>query len=77
MGGAAGKDVSGLDPITNAFMWPRNGPVGDRSDAAFYMKSLGKHIEAVSSNLLSFPLGVPVGGGSRIILQRVVPFSSL
>ena len=50
IGGAVGRDVSGPDLITNAFMRPRNGPTGDGSDAAFDMKSLGKHIEAVSSN---------------------------
>jgi hypothetical protein len=61
-GGAVGRDVSGPDPTANAFMRPRNGPVGDGGDAAFDMKSLGKHIEAVSSNflLLFFFLG---GGG--------------
>jgi hypothetical protein len=48
VGGAVGRDISGPDP--NAFMRTRNGPVGDGSDAAFDMKSLGKHIEAVSSN---------------------------
>ena len=50
IGGAVGRDVSGPDPITNAFMRPRNGPTGDGSDAAFDMKSLGRHIEAVSWN---------------------------
>jgi len=50
IGGAVGRDVSGPDPIANAFMRPRNGSNGDGSDAAFDMKSLGKHIEAVSSN---------------------------
>jgi len=45
-GGTIGRDVSGPDP--NAFMRMRNGSVGDGSDAAFDMKSLGKHIEATS-----------------------------
>jgi len=60
-GGAVGRDVSG--PDLNAFMRTRNGPTGDGSDAAFDMKSLGKHIEAVSLNFPSFPFGVSVGGG--------------
>ena len=63
VGGTVGRDVSGPDTITNAFMRPRNGPVGDGSDAAFDMKSLGKHIEAVSPNFSPFPFGVSVGGG--------------
>jgi len=63
IGGAVGRDVSGPDPIANAFMRPRNGPAGDGSDAAFDMKSLGKHIEAVSCNpfLSEFRLWVPFG----------------
>ena len=54
VGGAIGRDVSGPDPTANAFIRARNGPTGDGSDAAFDMKSLGKHIEAVSLNSLSF-----------------------
>ena len=63
IGGAVGRDVSGPDPITNAFMRPRNGPAGDGSDAAFDMKSLGKHIEAVSYYPFpsEFRLGVRFG----------------
>ena len=53
--GAVGRDVSGPDPTVNAFMRTRNGLAGDGSDAAFDMKSLGKHIEAVSSKFPSFP----------------------
>ena len=62
-GGAVGRDVSGPDPTTNAFMRTRNSPAGDGSDAAFDMKSLGKHIEAVSPNFLSFPFGVSARSG--------------
>ena len=58
VGGAVGRDVSGPDPMANAFIRSRNGPVGDGSDAAFDMKSLGKHIEAVSPNFLPFPFGL-------------------
>ena len=47
-GGTVGRDVSGQDAISGAFMRTRNGPSVDGSDAAFDMKSLGKHIEAVS-----------------------------
>jgi len=54
VGGAVGRDVSGPDPTANAFIRARNGPTGDGSDAAFDMKSLGKHIEAVSPNFPSF-----------------------
>ena len=53
--GVVGRDVSGPDPTVNAFMRTRNGPAGDGSDAAFDMKSLGKHIEAVSPRFPSFP----------------------
>jgi len=56
-----GRDVSGPDPVTNAFMRTRNGPTGDGGDAAFDMKSLGKHIEAVSPNFSPFPFGDSVG----------------
>jgi len=56
-----GRDVSGPDPVANAFVWTRNGPAGDGGDAAFDMKSLGKHIEAVSPNFPSFPFGDSVG----------------
>jgi len=51
------------EAVGNAFMRMRNGPTRDGSDAAFDMKSLGKHIEAVSLNFPSFPFGVSVGGG--------------
>ena len=51
----AGRDISGSDPIANAFMRTRNGLAVDGSDAAFDMKSLGKHIEAVSSHFSTFP----------------------
>lgn len=44
----AGRDISGPDPVANAFMRTRNNLAVDGSDAAFDMKSLGKHIEAVS-----------------------------
>lgn len=54
VGGAVGRDVSGPDPTVNGFMRVRNGPASDGSDPAFDMKSLGKHIEAVSANPLSF-----------------------
>lgn len=47
-GGTVGRDVSGPDNMAGAFLRARNGPVGEGSDAAFDMKSLGKHIEAVS-----------------------------
>ena len=59
---AVGRDMSGPDPIANAFMRTRNGLAGDGSDAAFDMKSLGKHIEAVSSYFPTFPFGVSAGG---------------
>lgn len=63
VGGAVGRDVSGPDPTINSFMRTRNGPAGDGSDAAFDMKSLGKHIEAVSLNFSSFPFRISVGDG--------------
>lgn len=63
VGGTVGRDVSGPDPTANAFMRTRNGPAGDGSDAAFDMKSLGKHIEAVSPDFSSYPFGVSAGGG--------------
>jgi dynamin 1-like protein len=52
-GGTVGRDVSGPDSLPGAFMRTKNGPAGDGSDPAFDMKSLGKHIEAVSPNFLS------------------------
>ena len=73
-GGAVGRDVSGPDPTANAFMRPRNGPVGDGSDAAFDMKSLGKHIEAVSSIFLLFFssfLGFRSGVAFGLLVQRL------
>ena len=51
-GGTVGRDVSGPDSTSGAFMRTRNVPVGDGSDAALDMKSLGKHIEAVSRLLI-------------------------
>lgn len=66
-GGAVGRDVSGPDPMTSPFMRPRNGPAGDGSDAAFDMKSLGKHIEAVSPNFPPFSFGVSVWGGFGLL----------
>ena len=64
-GGTIGRDVSGPpDSIPGGFMRTKNGPVGDGSDAAFDMKSLGKHIEAVSLKFPSFSFGVPVVIGS-------------
>ena len=62
-GGAVGRDVSGPDSTVSGFMRARNGPTGDGSDAAFDMKSLGKHIEAVSLNFSPFPFGVSAEGG--------------
>ncbi|KAF9647684.1 hypothetical protein BDM02DRAFT_3261534 [Thelephora ganbajun] len=47
---AVGRDISGPDTVVNGFVRMRNGPAGDGSDAAFDMKSLGKHIEATSSD---------------------------
>jgi dynamin 1-like protein len=49
-GGTVGRDVSGPDYTTGAFARTKNGPVGDGCDAAFDMKSLGRHIEAVSGD---------------------------
>lgn len=76
IGGSVGRDISGPDPITNAFMRPRNGSTGDGSDAAFDMKSLGKHIEAVSCNpfLSEFRLWVPFG---LLAQRRAGPFTPL
>jgi len=76
IGGAVGRDISGPDPIANAFTRPRNGPTGDGSDAAFDMKSLGKHIEAVSCNpfLSEFRLWVPFG---LLAQRRADPFTPL
>ena len=47
-GGTIGRDISGPEPAAGGLMRTRNGSVGDGSDAAYDMKSLGKHIEAVS-----------------------------
>ena len=49
-GGTVGRDVSGPNSLPGAFMRTKNGPAGDGGDPAFDMKSLGKHIEAVSSS---------------------------
>lgn len=50
VGGTVGRDVSGPDSMAGAFGRAKGVPVGDGSDAAFDMKSLGRHIEAVSRN---------------------------
>ena len=55
VGGTVGRDVSGPESTAGAFLRARNGLNGDGSDAAFDMKSLGKHIEAVSPH---FPFQV-------------------
>ncbi|KAF9785439.1 dynamin protein dnm1 [Thelephora terrestris] len=58
-GGTVGRDVSGPDYTTGAFARTKNGPVGDGCDAAFDMKSLGRHIEATS-----------LDGGSQLSLKE-------
>jgi len=56
IGGAVGRDISGPDPIANTFTQLRNGPTGDGSDAAFDMKSLGKHIKVETQRTLCWAI---------------------
>ena len=69
-GGTIGRDISGPDPTSGAFMRTRNGLNGDGSDAAFDMKSLGKHIEAVSRNFPSISLGPSVRTGVWVLIRH-------
>jgi dynamin 1-like protein len=52
-GGYVGRDVSGPEIAANGLLAPRRSM--DGSDAAFDMKSLGRHIEAVSLSFQSTP----------------------
>jgi dynamin 1-like protein len=59
-GGTVGRDVSGQDSLSGAFMRTKNGPAGEGSDPAFDMKIFWKAYQSCESQIFVILFGVTV-----------------